>query len=280
MSGDPQAPVLRRILVALDASRESLAALQTAAALAASLEAELTGLFVEDIDLLNLAGLPFAREVSLLTRAARTLDPETVEAELRAQAGLARRALAEVAESLRLPWSFRTVRGRVTAELLAAAVEVDLVAVGRGRARLGRTARAVVAQASRSVLVAAPAAGAAPARIALAVDGSPCAAAALVAAARLARREGAELAVFVMAADADEAERRETAAAEQLRTLGVAATYRRLVGVGAGELRRVVEREGARLLVLGADASAIPDSAVALLLEIAGCPLLLVRTNP
>ena len=49
----------RRILVALDASAHSHAALAAAVALAARLHAEIEGLFVEDINLLRLAELPF-----------------------------------------------------------------------------------------------------------------------------------------------------------------------------------------------------------------------------
>jgi nucleotide-binding universal stress UspA family protein len=53
----------RRILVALDASVNSLAAIEQAATLAANLEAEQLGLFVEDINLLRIATLPFARQI-------------------------------------------------------------------------------------------------------------------------------------------------------------------------------------------------------------------------
>ena len=54
---------IRRILIALDASTHSLAALHAAAEMAANMQAELIGLFVEDENLLHLAGLPFAQEV-------------------------------------------------------------------------------------------------------------------------------------------------------------------------------------------------------------------------
>ena len=69
-------PVIRRILVAVDASTHSLAALEAASVLAEVLNAELVGIFVEDINLLRLAGLPFAREVryqSALDRPLRSL---------------------------------------------------------------------------------------------------------------------------------------------------------------------------------------------------------------
>ena len=48
---------LKRILVALDASEQSLTALETAATLAQAMQGELTGLFVEDAELLTLKAL-------------------------------------------------------------------------------------------------------------------------------------------------------------------------------------------------------------------------------
>ena len=53
--------VVHRILVLLDASAHSLAELAATADLAAATEVELESLFVEDIKLVRLAGLPFAR---------------------------------------------------------------------------------------------------------------------------------------------------------------------------------------------------------------------------
>jgi len=56
MSEQYDEPTIRRILVALDASRYSLAALEAAIELAAGLEAELQGIFVEDVSELRAAG--------------------------------------------------------------------------------------------------------------------------------------------------------------------------------------------------------------------------------
>jgi hypothetical protein len=54
---------IRRILIALDASPDGLSALETSAWLAARMNAELQGLFVEDESLLRIAEIPLAREV-------------------------------------------------------------------------------------------------------------------------------------------------------------------------------------------------------------------------
>ena len=121
---------LRRILVALDASPHSNAALEAAAALAGPLQAELAGVFVVDAELLRLSALPAARETGLTSAQRRTLDPESMERALRLQAERARKSLEDIARQHRLEATFRLMRGNVLAELLSAARETDLLAMG------------------------------------------------------------------------------------------------------------------------------------------------------
>lgn len=150
---------IRRILVALDASVRSLAALEAAAELAAEWNAELLGLFVEDVDLLRLAATPAAIRCVYPSASEQPLSALLIESELRALAERARRALAGVAERVHVRWSFRTVRGNVPAEVLLAAAEADLLTLaGAGgsiarRFGLGSTARAAVAGARSSLLL-------------------------------------------------------------------------------------------------------------------------------
>lgn len=285
MSAGEQALEFRRILVALDASKESLAALDAAAQLAARLHAELAGLFIEDADLLNLAALPFSREAPLLSRAGRLLDLERLEQELKSKAAIARQALARRAESLQLQWSFRTARGRVDAELLAAAAEADLIAVGKstrpltGDVRLGRRARAVAAQSARSMLFASPASCPSDAPLAAVYDGSTRASAALSLATRLAEREGRRLLVFVLGQSAADFAKHEIAVREQVRALGVSASVRRVRGTGLQDLVRAVVAEPVELLVVGSQAlSSDEDAALDILVEKSACSVLLVRS--
>lgn len=150
---------LHRILVPLDASENSLAALETAAELAAALEAELEGLFVEDIHVLQLCEFPFAREVSLLGPAFRRVDRAETERQLRIQAQRLQRIVARVAGRYQVPWKFRVARGGVPAEVLAAAEQADLTILGRsgwsmsGKQRVGSTVRTVVSQGRGMTLI-------------------------------------------------------------------------------------------------------------------------------
>ena len=147
-----------RILVALDASPHSLNALRAAAELAAVTESELQGLYVEDLNLLRMCGLPFVREIGSYSAAARLPDSRAIEREFQSQADKIRHTLAQTAVSSNLRWSFRVTRGMVSTELLAAAESAGLVTLGRvGRSpgkRFGSTAQAMVRRSMCPLLVA------------------------------------------------------------------------------------------------------------------------------
>src|SRR5690606_31783004 len=156
-TGDEDKERIRRILVALDASPSSLAALQAAADLAAANDAELYGIYVEDVNLLRLADLPLVRQQSLFFSGGRSISRQQLERELRIQARQARRALEDAARRRRLRWTFRTAQGIISVELLAAASEADLIILGKAgwsrRRRLGSTARVVITQAPQRTLI-------------------------------------------------------------------------------------------------------------------------------
>ena len=124
-------PAIRRVLVALDATDAGSAALEAAVALAAHMEAELAGIFVENEDLLRFAALPFTRETGVPSASSRRLDSTDVERLLKSRAALAEAALVRAAASRRLRWSFSIRRGRVMPELLADADSEDLLTLAR-----------------------------------------------------------------------------------------------------------------------------------------------------
>lgn len=121
---------MRRIVVMQQASSREQALLRAVAEAAARLDSELTGLFVEDIDLLNLAALPFSCEVCFPSATRRELDLLSMERSLRRMAEEARHALETIARQAALRSSFRVARGSLLAELLAAASETDIVVAG------------------------------------------------------------------------------------------------------------------------------------------------------
>jgi hypothetical protein len=124
-------PGMRRIAVTLDAFDHSLAALEQAARLARRMGAQLEGIFIEDIDLLQLAEMPFLREVRKSSRSVEAMNPVRMEQEFRVLARRAERLLGEQATRHHVSWSFRIWRGSIDTDLLDAAMEVDVLALSR-----------------------------------------------------------------------------------------------------------------------------------------------------
>ncbi len=234
----PERPAGGRILVALDASPRSLAALSTASALAAELDAELAGLFVEDSNLHRLFALPFARELCLLSGELRPSSQAEIERTWRREAEILQRRLAAAAEQLQVRWSFQVARGRMATEVSLHAQGFDLVVLGR---QAGSSFMAVV-QATARTRHADP--------VLVLIEESTHAGPSLDLGLLLARRSGAELVLLIPAPDeaAYRAACSETLA--ELKTRGAAARCVWLPGLESGQLIRAVRREAAGCLVL------------------------------
>lgn len=266
------APARRRILVAFDASAGSRAALEAAAGFALPLEADIEGLFVEDVNLLRLAGLPFAR--AFAAGGERRLDEVTMRKALRVQAENAERAIAALARELGVPWRFRSVRGNVRAELLAASAGVECIALGTFGERLthtqlGSTVRAMLKATDRSLLLAAPGTRRL-GPVACLFDGMPVAARALDRAARLAASTTRQVTVLLAVGDPAEAARQRRAAEKRLAGLGLDVRYRRVPVADGESLAAAIQAGDPATLVL-ARPTGMPDADFqALLARLAG----------
>ncbi len=283
MSERQEEDKIQRILVALDASTDSLAALDAAAKLAQCLQAELVGLFVEDVNLLYMAGLPFTRELRFPSLG--DVTHEQMEQALRLQASQARRALAQAAEPRSVRWSFRVVRGQVTSELLAAALTADLITLGkasrplRRSSRLGSTAQALAQQAPRSILLTQQSVKE-DRPLLLTYDGTAMAQKALQVAFHLAQSHQLPLTILLPATnnyDLDHlAEKAGHWLAQQSPQL-TAVQFVRLPHPDVVHLIEAVNLEGGGSLVLGGPASLLEAEAIQSLLDGLDCPVLVVR---
>ncbi len=194
----------RRVLVVLDSATSSESTLQTAASVAAAAACELTGLFIEDQDLIHLAALPFARETQLNKAMTQTLKPERLQQDLRAQASLARTAIAKHAAEHRLSWSFQVVHGRTEEQILVAASSGDIIAMARrvgplaqfGRASL--QARSIAAKAPGPLIIAGATEETRPGIVLLPYDASAAAAQMLGIASDLAQTRGEPLEIMLL----------------------------------------------------------------------------------
>ena len=271
---------IKSILVALDASPQSLAALEAAADLARNLNAELVGMFVEDINLVRLAELPGTHEVGTSSGTARPLETGKLQRQLRARAERARRALAGVAQRSGVRWSFRVARGAIETELLKAANEADLVILGRagwsGRGRLGSTAQALLSQAPRRALVLEAGEQLQPALMAV-FDGSESALRALETAADMAVQRRGVLIVGIVGEDEAQASEHERQANDWLSRRGVDAQIRRLQAADSSELAGLIQAREDCMLVLPGESTMLQDKPLAEALGDFKCPVLVVR---
>ena len=88
--------------------------------MAARLDAELVGLFVEDDNLLRLARLPQSYEIGMQSARSRNLDPDSIARLFKQMAERARRAVKRAADREHVRCSFEVARGSVIGELLRA----------------------------------------------------------------------------------------------------------------------------------------------------------------
>jgi len=158
---EERAAAQTRIIVGLDTSLAAREALQLAVRLAASVDARLKGVFVEDENLLGLADLPFAREISF-SGEVRNIDPERMLRAIKAQAESARRVLARIASQAQVEWSFDIRRGRPLSVLAENMVRDDTLVIrspGVASREIGRAVRAATRDARADVLLVSSGAG-------------------------------------------------------------------------------------------------------------------------
>jgi len=225
-----------RILLALDATVGAEAAVRAAAELAAAMRASLEALFVEDTNLLRLAGLPFAREVGFHSAAGRPLALEDLVRALRTQAARTEQMLRLAARQLQVECSFRVARGRVLAAALSQSARPDLLVLGRTARRPYRRPRP---------------AGGLPSVLAV-FDGSSRGYRALGAAVVLAARTGRKALVLVPEPSRDRFATLRGRAEEWLRRRGHAASFEQVAGIDFESVTR-------RLRSLHGDAVVLPE---------------------
>ena len=147
------------IVVLLDTSPSSEAALTAAARIARHRGLELVGLFIEEQDLIRSAAYPFAREVSFLSGTSRPFDSEMLRGRLDRQRRLIEQRLAEEATRHAISWRLQVETGSVADVLAASGLQVELLLLGkagwsRGRgSRIGSTAMGLIGGSPATVLL-------------------------------------------------------------------------------------------------------------------------------
>jgi hypothetical protein len=250
----------RRIVLGF-ATTGSEPAVQAATELARAMQLSLLGLFVEEVDLLHLAALPFAAEVSFPSALTRRLDPAAMERSLRARSRHARESLSRRLEGLSLRWDFAVVRGSALSALLAVAAEDDLVvaAIGGGslveRERRYEVALREVLDSRHALLLVdrrgprAPVVAVMAPKVSLAAVGAELGA--------LSRHYGGSLSVLAIRNEATTREGEDASAVAMLADRGVSVRVQQVAEVDAASMLDSIAAERPGLLALcGSDAFA------------------------
>jgi nucleotide-binding universal stress UspA family protein len=245
---------IRRILVALDASPGNEAAMAAAIEMASRLEAELVGLFVEDVTLFRLADLPSSSAAIGVSGQWRTIDSDNLARQFQVQRRRLRRTFEALAQRAQVSAGFRVRRGPVVAELLSAQSPADVLILHRaswgiGSRRLGDQVRLLLGRARGPVMLVRRPVCATPA-VVVVYDGSPLARHALSIAARLAVREMDPLIVLVWSQGEGSERRLRRSVRELLNEEAPDMVYRLQARVGQERLLSALLRAGCGTLVL------------------------------
>ncbi len=252
---------MRRIAVTLDAFEVSAQALEQAVRLAERMGAQLEGIFIEDIDLIEISALPFLKEVRTVSRSENAIDLARMEQELRVLARRAERLLSEEASRHNVAWSFRIWRGSIDSDLLAADIEADVLALSRLGAALthGKVLR------SRSTAVT------------VLYTGTDASRRALDMARSLAAEPQKELIVLLPVEDHDDAKHLQEAALLQLDEDAANAHFLRLTNGSLNDLMEILTDTSSAVLILERDHVLLQSPSLKHCLSRLDCPLLVVR---
>jgi hypothetical protein len=239
--------------------------------LARSAGVELAALFVEDINLLRLASLPFAREMGAASAARRPMEIIDIERALKVQAAQLKRALAEAAQRLELQWTFEVARGQGLRVLLECTGASDIVVLAGGAGRPPwRPALEALLRGAFSFERASPG------RIAAMLGGGVEMLRVLSVAHALAQAGDAELVLLVAGAKTRGGEIAKRAAA-WLRERGAAARIALLPDRAPARIAELVARERPRALFLPGADQELSSVEIAALASVINCPLIFVR---
>lgn len=132
----------RRIVVGLDTNFMGREVVALAARVAASINAGLAGIFVEDENLLALPALPFVREITM-TGTIANIDESAMLRAIQAQAQIAQRILERTAREANVSCTFNVARGRKLTLLAERSSASDTLIIRAHEASAHEVSRAV-----------------------------------------------------------------------------------------------------------------------------------------
>lgn len=243
----------------------------------------MAGLFVEDENLLRLAGLPILYEMGVFSATWRRIQGEELAREIRVQSRHVHRVFLGRMQRAHVTSSFRVVRGSVPREVLAAALDADMIVLGKvgwsllQRRRLGSTVHSILpGRFGLALIVKENTRLNEP--LAVVYTGSPAAERALAVANILRRRsdEKHPLIVLLLAEAPEICRALQERLARRLAEQGTAVRFRTLKDSNALQLAHALRAEGCGMVILPARSATLQNDALVELLEQLELPSLLV----
>ena len=273
---------IKRILVALDASTLNKSTLLAATHLANRFHAHLETLYIEDINLLRLAELPIAREVSGSSYQVRQLTTADMERQLRTQVERLRRFVQGAAQQARLNVEFRVLRGQVASELNLALSQVDLLIMGkntqplRHSEKLGRITRHILESANCHVMLV-QYGGAVDRPVAVLYTGTEASRRALQLGIQLAEGDHDQLSIFYPSLPANEQEALQAEAMATCAAQGINPMQLVLKDAHVAEVLTALQQCKGRILILESKPAPLTAEDRQALLQQSKVPVILVR---
>jgi len=148
-----------RILISLDSSRHSFAALQAAIQLADHFNAAIHGVFIEDITLLGLAKMPFRQEVGEYSAIVRDISSDDMSRGIQVQSRWIIRTFNKLINQTDIQGDFAVLRGKVSEIIANEMKNYDLLVMGKSGTntmqpgRLGSTTKATIQEQMKPILL-------------------------------------------------------------------------------------------------------------------------------
>jgi hypothetical protein len=252
------------VLLALDHATCGGDMLQAAISLAADLETELRGLYVEDDTVLRIAALPFAQEVLRASATVRRLDAQTLRQAMHRAAEQIRQQLERQAASAQVRFSFGVESGHFSQRALLATADNDVL-VFCCRNHVPRV-RPPLAMRPRP----------APLPLLVLFDRSPRGTRTLTTAAAVARNHSRPIILVILAHESDSFHQLAAIASGQLTSLELAHTLLPQPVATAAALIRAAVQQRPDLLLINRDSELLSVTSIEAMVEQLDCPIVLV----
>jgi nucleotide-binding universal stress UspA family protein len=279
---DEETVHLRKILVAVDTSAHSRAALEAAAILAKITEANISGIFVQEEHWNHIGKLSSVSAVNELTGQSQLLKEEDLQQQIELLAKRLQRDLQQISRRHQIEHSWNTKRGEVAEEILKAARDADLITIGRrGRSfiqknKLGSTARKIIQKADKPVLILKKGLRLGNTLTVL-YNATPQSRKGLWMALDIAEENSSELSVMVTAGNQSEGSERDKEVEKLVEDAPIRVNVTMFQQLNVGQFLNIVNYQHSGLLIIPKNQSFLQGEALEITIEHIQCPVLLVN---